>query len=319
MKQTSKLNMTNQQQKRIKNHLNGWINLDKPFDMTSTGAVSAVKKLLSPAKIGHAGTLDPLATGVLPLALGEATKTVQYLMEACKEYVFTVKFGAQTTTDDAEGEVMQTSNIRPTDSAIQAILPHYTGEIEQLPPTFSALKIGGERAYDLARAGEVVQLQPRPVTVHSFKMLRRINDDEVEFRVECGKGTYVRSLARDIALSLGSFAHISQLRRTRVGAFYEQDAISLDNLEKYATSENPNFEEILTPVERALDDIPIVALDNMQASRLRHGHHCYVSNSAFRNDENYDGEVYQAWSEGSFFALVVRRDRALVPLRIFNL
>jgi tRNA pseudouridine55 synthase len=311
--------MNNKQQKRIKNNLNGWINLDKPFDMTSTGAVNAVKRILSPSKIGHAGTLDPLATGILPLALGEATKTVQYLMEARKEYVFTVKFGAQTTTDDTEGEVLYESAARPTDEAIKAILPHYTGKIEQLPPTFSALKIGGERAYDLARAGEVVELKPRPVIVHKFSLLERLDAEHAVFVAECGKGTYVRALARDIALSLGAFAHVSELRRTSVGGFHENDAISLDNLEKYVTSGNLDFDNLLTPVERALDDIPAVTLDNMQAGRLRHGHHCYVSLSAFHNEGGDDADLYQAWVDGVFFALVNRRDRVLVPLRIFNL
>jgi tRNA pseudouridine55 synthase len=314
--------MKQPQQKRLKHHLHGWLNLDKPYDMTSTQAVTAIKKLMSPAKIGHAGTLDPLATGVLPLALGEATKTVQYLMEARKEYVFTVRFGVQTDTDDAEGMVIKESAMRPTDAAINAILPHYTGVIEQLPPTYSALKINGERAYDLARAGEEVVLATRPVVVHRFTMRERVDADHAIFHVECGKGTYVRSLARDIAASLGTCAHISSLRRTRVGSFFESDAISLDVLEKSVIGSTPDsYQEFLYPTERALDDIPAVMLDGTQAQRLRHGNHCYVSPAAFREGNAVvagEDALYQAWCNGQFFALVARRERALVPLRIFN-
>jgi tRNA pseudouridine55 synthase len=314
--------MKQPQQKRQKHHLHGWLNLDKPYDMTSTQAVTAIEKLMSPAKIGHAGTLDPLATGVLPLALGEATKTVQYLMEARKEYIFTVRFGVQTDTDDAEGAIIKESPNRPTDSAIKAILSHYTGVIEQLPPTYSALKINGERAYDLARAGEEVVLATRPVTVHRFTLRERIDTDHAVFHVECGKGTYVRSLARDIALSLGTCAHISSLRRTRVGSFFESDAISLDALEKSVIEVTPDaYQGFLLPTERALDDIPAVTLDGTQAQRLKHGNHCYVSRAAFREDlpATEGGEdLYQAWCNGQFFALVARRERVLVPLRLFN-
>jgi tRNA pseudouridine55 synthase len=308
--------MTQKQQfKRVKNNLNGWLNLDKPFDMTSTSAVSEVKKILSPMKIGHAGTLDPLATGILPLALGEATKTVQYLMDSSKEYVFTVRFGVQTTTDDAEGEVMQTSDIRPSDEAINSILPHYIGEIEQLPPTYSALKIDGERAYDLARAGEEVQLQPRPVVIYGFKMLQRVSADEAIFHVECGKGTYVRSLARDIALSLGTFGHVSNLRRTRVGSFFENEAISLDYLKKSAIN-TETMQQLLLPINCALDDIPAVTVDGVQASRLKHGNHCYVSHATL--GENQISDMYQVWHEGDFFAIAARKGKVLVPIRVFN-
>lgn len=309
--------MNNKQQKKPKNKINGWINLEKPFDMTSTEAVSIVKRILSPTKIGHAGTLDPLASGVLPLALGEATKTVQYLMNARKEYIFTVKFGEQTTTDDAEGEIIKSSDNRPEDNDIKALLPSYIGKVEQVPPIFSALKINGQRAYDLARAGENIEMQSRIVKINKFEMLRRLNIDEVEFKVLCGKGTYVRSLARDIGLQLNSCAHVSKLRRTKVGSFYDNDTISLDNLQKYA-SDIDNIFNILNPVESSLDDIPIVRLDNMQAQKLRHGHHCYISDIAIENND-YDGEVYQAWVSGDFFALVKRNARVITPLRIFNL
>jgi tRNA pseudouridine55 synthase len=307
--------MQQQQVKRIKNNLNGWLNLDKPFDMTSTGAVSEIKKVMSPSKIGHAGTLDPLATGILPLALGEATKTVQYLMDSSKEYVFTVRFGVQTTTDDAEGEVMRTSDVRPNDEAINTTLPHYIGEIYQLPPTYSALKVDGERAYDLARAGEVVELQPRPVTIYSFKMLQRVNADEAIFHVECGKGTYVRSLARDIALSLGTFGYVSALRRTRVGIFFENEAISLDELKKSAINVE-EMQHLLLPINCALDDIPAVTVDGVQASRLKHGNHCYVSHATL--GENQDSDTYQVWHGGSFFAIAAKNGKVLVPIRVFN-
>ncbi|HVI88030.1 MAG TPA: tRNA pseudouridine(55) synthase TruB, partial [Dongiaceae bacterium] len=247
--------------------VDGWLILDKPLGLTSTQAVGAVRRIFDAQKAGHGGTLDPLATGILPIALGEATKTVPYVMDGAKSYRFTLKFGQQRSTDDAEGEVTARSDIRPEDAAIRAALPGFTGFIQQVPPAFSAIKIGGERAYDLARDGEVVELAPREVRVDAISLTERPSRDEAVFEVRCGKGTYMRSLARDIAQHLGSVGHVSALRRLSVGGFTEKQAISLENLK--ALGHSPAAFEHLLPVETALDDIPALALTNTEASRLR--------------------------------------------------
>ncbi len=307
---------------RPKHPLNGWVNLDKPYDMTSTQAVGAVKRLMSPKKIGHAGTLDPLATGILPLALGEATKTVQYLMDSRKEYRFTIRFGTQTTTDDAEGEALSVSDVRPETQAIADILPRYVGMIEQIPPSFSAIKIAGERAYDLARAGEVVQMQSRTVMMYRLELESRPDADHVVLYAECGKGTYVRALARDIALALGTFGHISALRRTRVGSFTEAHAISLAELETYAKEAvQPSGEGWLHPIRRALDDIPAITLDQSQAESLRHGQHCLVSPACIQvvADDLVPPPVYKALYAGRVLAMVSLEGRKVSPVRMFNL
>ncbi len=311
-----------QQVKRTKYALSGWLNLDKPYDMTSTQAVGAVKRILSPKKIGHAGTLDPLATGILPLALGDATKTVQYMMDARKVYRFTVAFGEQRDTDDTEGEVIARSDIRPEDDAIRDALPDYTGEISQLPPRYSAIKVDGQRAYDLARAGEQVELKPRPVTIYRFEMIERVDADHAIFEVECGKGTYVRSLARDMSEKLGTVGHISALRRLSVGSFNEANAISLEALEKSAIQGDPSsLEGILHPIERALDDIPAVTLDHTQSQRLRHGQGCFMSPAAFQQGDEGTEELpalYKALQGKELVALVSRNSRYIAPLRVFN-
>jgi tRNA pseudouridine55 synthase len=248
--------------------LHGWINLYKPLGITSADAVHRVKRLIRPEKIGHAGTLDPMATGILPLALGEATKCVSLLMDAKKTYEFTLTFGERRTTDDAEGEVI------PKAEEIQAILPQFRGEIMQTPPIYSAIKQAGERAYALARAGEVVHLAARPVQVDALELLN-IKENKAEFRAIVGKGTYIRALGRDMALALGSQGYISRLHRASVGLFRENDAISLDFLENSAHSPadfvggNPAW---LLPTERVLDDIPAVAIEDSQWQTLRHGH-----------------------------------------------
>src|SRR5665213_1085506 len=206
------------QTKSPKRDISGWLVLDKPYDMTSTQAVGKVRWLFSAKKAGHAGTLDPLATGILPIALGEATKTVMNVQDGEKLYRFTVKWGVQTSTDDAEGAAIATSDLRPSADDVTALLPRFTGEIMQTPPAFSAIKIDGERAYDLARAGETVVLEPRPVTIESF-VLTAHDADSSTFEVACQKGTYVRALARDLALALGTHAHVIKLHRAAVGPF----------------------------------------------------------------------------------------------------
>ncbi|HVZ99848.1 MAG TPA: tRNA pseudouridine(55) synthase TruB [Caulobacterales bacterium] len=248
--------------------VSGWIVLDKPDDMTSTQAVSAVRRVFNANKAGHAGTLDPLASGVLPIALGEATKTVPWLVEAEKTYVFTIKWGASTATQDREGAVTARSDARPAPDAIRAALLAFNGEIEQVPPQFSAVKIDGERAYDLARAGEEVELEARAVIVHETELVSA-EQDLATIRVRCGKGFYIRAMVRDLAAALGAEGHVWRLRRTAVGPFTEAGSVPLDALQdlghKGAASER------LLPVETALADIPALAINGEDAFKLRQG------------------------------------------------
>src|SRR5215475_14270843 len=220
------------QRKREKRDVNGWLILDKPVGMTSTHAVSVAKRLYSAKRAGHAGTLDPLASGCLPIALGEVTKTVPFVMDGRKIYQFTVRWGEERDTDDAEGRVTATSAARPGADEIRALLPRFTGTIEQVPPRFSAVKIEGERAYDLARDGEVVELKPRAVEIHRLELVESPDADHAVLAAECGKGTYVRALARDLGRLLGCFGHVAALRRTAVGPFTEDMATSLELLQR---------------------------------------------------------------------------------------
>ena len=253
--------------------LNGWIILDKPLGLTSAQGVAAVKRILRQAglpipRIGHGGTLDPLASGVLPIALGEATKLAGRMLNAAKGYDFTVCWGAETTTLDAEGPVIATSPARPPLAAIQAVLPRFTGPISQQPPAFSALKVNGQRAYDLARAGEAVELAPRTITIHSLELLAH-DAGSATFRAHVSKGTYIRSLARDIALALGTFGHVTMLRRTQSGPFRLDAAISLDKLAELV--QGAALEQAILPLMAGLDDIPALAIDPAQAAALRQG------------------------------------------------
>ena len=249
--------------------VNQWICLDKPLNMTSTEAVSKVRRLFNAQKGGHAGTLDPLASGILPIALGEATKTVPFLMEADKTYRFTIAWGATTTTFDREGEVTAASDVRPTPEAIEAALPQFVGEIRQIPPIYSAIKVDGQRAYDLAREGVEVELAARTVTVHSAAVVGTPDRDHMEIEIACGKGTYVRALVRDLASAVGAEGHVSVLRRTRVGAFTEARAITLEKLTDLV--HRGAGSEALLPVETALDDIPVLAVTDEDAFRLKQG------------------------------------------------
>jgi tRNA pseudouridine55 synthase len=269
--------------------LHGWIVLDKPVGLGSTQAVSAVKRALREAgepktKVGHGGTLDPLASGVLPIAIGEATKLCGRMLDATKAYQFTISFGTETDTLDAEGQVVVTSEVRPTLAQVESALPRFTGEIEQVPPAYSALKIGGKAAYERARAGETLEMKSRTVTVHSLRvsaspreqkedLTRRRGDAEelecVTLEATVSKGTYVRSLARDIARSLNSVGHVTMLRRTRAGPFGLDSAISLDFLEEAAKARR--LTETVLPLEAALDDIPALPVTPDQAQLLRHG------------------------------------------------
>jgi tRNA pseudouridine55 synthase len=249
--------------------ISGWICLDKPAGLGSTSAVSRVRRAFGAQKAGHAGTLDPLAEGVLPIALGEATKTVPVLMDAAKVYRFTLAWGSSTTTLDAEGEVTARSEVRPEPQAVAGALAGFVGEIWQVPPAFSAIKIGGERAYDLARAGERVNLEARRVVIHDARLIGVPNPDHAVIEIRCGKGTYVRALARDLAAALGAQAHVSHLRRLRVGPFGEAGAIGLERLDEMC--HRGQALEALLPVETALDDIPALAVTDEDAFRLSQG------------------------------------------------
>ena len=253
--------------------VNGWLVLDKPLGLSSAQGVAAVKRILRgigirPDRIGHGGTLDPLATGVLPIAIGEATKLAGRMLDATKGYDFTVQWGTATATEDAEGAVTATSDVRPDEAAIRAILPRFTGPIDQMPPAYSAIKVDGQRAYALARAGETVELAMRHVTILSLDLLAT-TPDSATFSAIVSKGTYIRSLARDIALALGTVGHVTMLRRTRAGPFRLDQAISLDKFESLV--QERALEQVLLPLMAGLDDIPALAIDPEQAAALRQG------------------------------------------------
>jgi tRNA pseudouridine55 synthase len=249
--------------------VSGWVILDKPVGVTSTHAVSRVRRLFDAQKAGHAGTLDPLASGVLPLALGEATKTVPYVMDGEKRYLFTVRWGIETSTDDTEGEPVATSDVRPDEDAILAVLPQFIGTIEQVPPAFSAKKVDGERAYDLARDGEVVELEPSTITVHDLAYLGSPDADRALFEAHCGKGTYVRAIARDLGRALGTCGHVTSLRRTQVGPFDEHGTVTLDQLEAMESPED--CDALLTPMADALGDLHEIQVVSGDAAKLRRG------------------------------------------------
>jgi tRNA pseudouridine55 synthase len=253
------------QRKIPRRAVTGWLVLDKPFDMTSTEAVARIKRLYMAQKVGHAGTLDPLATGILPIALGEATKTVPAIQDGRKVYRFAIRWGAETETDDAEGKVVATSDVRPAREAVEAVLPAFIGEIEQVPPAFSAIRIGGERAYDLARAGETVILEPRVVTIADLRLVEH-GAELTRFEMECEKGTYVRALARDLARTLGTRGHVADLRRTAVGPFGEAEAVTLDAIEAAA-----DRDALLRPLAEALAEVPELRLDAGRAAAIRNG------------------------------------------------
>ena len=261
--------------------VHGWVVLDKPYGMSSTQAVGKVRWLFEAQKAGHGGTLDPLATGLLPIALGEATKTVPFAMDGRKVYQFEASWGAERSTDDLEGEIVRQSTQIPQLKDIESILSDFLGDISQLPPAFSALKIEGQRAYDLARAGEVVELEPRIVHVESLKVIATPDPSRTVFEVECGKGTYVRSLARDMGRKLGCFGFVSMLRRVRVGPFGPEHMISLEKLEELRHKPAGLTAETraLLPIETVLDGIPALALDEGQARRLSQGQTVLLSDT----------------------------------------
>ncbi|MBO6825692.1 MAG: tRNA pseudouridine(55) synthase TruB [Sneathiella sp.] len=289
--------------------VHGWLNIDKPEGMSSAAVVGAVRRITNAQKAGHAGTLDPFATGVLPIALGEATKTVPYLVAEEKEYGFTARFGGATNTDDIEGQIIQESDHRPNESDILNMIPSFTGDIIQIPPAYSAIKINGERAYKLARSGEDVVMPERTVTIYDLRLDEIIDQDHARFTVRCSKGTYIRALARDLAVALGTVAHLSQLRRLRVGPFLEKSAISLDKLAELWQCP-AEFEDLL-PLTTALDDIPAVAISETQAIRVRHGNDVAVPNQADGTICALDGDIP--------LAICKVEGGVAFPVRVFNI
>jgi len=308
----------NNQPRLDRRDIHGWIVLDKPIGMTSTHAVAVVKRLFQAKRAGHAGTLDPLASGGLPIALGEATKTVPYVMDGRKRYRFMVCWGEERDTDDTEGRVIHTSAVRPTSEAIRELLPRFTGVIEQIPPKYSAIKVQGERAYDLARDGARVELAPRPVEIHYLSLVNQPDRDLALFEAECGKGTYVRALARDIGRILKCYGHICGLRRTLVGPFGESDMIPLEQLQALcdrAASGEGSLADALLPVETALDDIPALAVTRADAARLHRGQAVLLRG---RDAPNCSGTVYVTVA-GRLLALAEIGNGELIPKRVFNL
>lgn len=297
--------------------ISGWLILDKPVGVTSTHAVAKARWLYQAKKAGHAGTLDPLASGILPIAFGEATKTVPFVMDGRKVYRFEVLWGVETNTDDAEGEPVATSDVRPTREEILALLPSLHGEIEQTPPQFSALKVDGQRAYDLAREGEVVDLAARTISIHRLELVEQPSEDRAVFEAETGKGAYVRALARDMGRALGSYGHIVALRRTVVGSFTVEDAISLDALEqlRQGARGEQDLAEALLPVETALDDIPALAVNQAEAARLLNGQPVLLRG---RDAPTFQGTV-SVTTGGALIALAEIERGELHPRRIFHL
>jgi tRNA pseudouridine55 synthase len=302
--------------------LHGWLIIDKPAGMTSARVVGAVKRATG-AKVGHAGTLDPLATGVLPLALGEATKTAQFASAGRKRYRFRIRWGVATNTDDREGEVLAESSERPDAAALIAVLPRFTGTILQRPPAYSAIKIAGRRAYALARAGKPPEMAARPVKIAELRLLAMFDPDHADFEAEVGEGTYIRSLARDLAAALGTLGHIAELRRLQVGRFIETQAISLE--QAVALGHSLAASEHLLPIETALDDIPALAVTAAEVARLRHGQRIPVRDLHERFSANpidvnpiKEGTLVSVRHDRLAVALARFEDGVLRPVRIIN-
>jgi len=304
--------------------VHGWVVVDKPRGVTSTDVVGLVRRVFDAQKAGHAGTLDPMATGVLAVALGEATKTVPYAMDAEKTYRFTACWGEARDSDDAEGNLTETSNVRPARDVIEAVLPRFTGEITQVPPVYSAIKVQGERAYDLARSGETVILEPRTIRIHEARLLDVPDEDHATFEILCGKGAYIRGWVRDVALALGTVGHVSELRRLAVGGFSVEDAISLDKLRSFMHS--PAAFEHLRPISTALDGIPALAVTGPDAVRLRSGNPILMRANLFASiveeagalDDLQGLTVYLSTAGGEPVALAELAEGELRPFRVFN-
>lgn len=304
------------QPRREKRDVHGWVALDKPVGFTSTDAVAAIKRLYRAKKVGHAGTLDPLASGVLPVALGEATKTVPFVMDGRKAYRFTVRWGVETDTDDADGRTTETSDRRPSAEAIRAALPSFTGTIDQVPPRFSALKVEGERAYDLARGGALVEFAARPVEIERLDLVEMPDADRAVFEAECGKGTYVRAIARDLGRSLGCYGHVESLRRTRVGPFSETQAVKLEALAALRDEGGDDaLIGALMPVDTGLASLPALSISRADAQRLTLGQAVILRG---RDAPILEGLVSVS-TQGALVALGEIERGSLRPRRIFHL
>ncbi len=295
--------------------IDGWLNIDKPLGLSSAQVVARVLRETGAAKAGHGGTLDPLASGVLPIALGEATKTVSYVMDGAKTYRWTVRWGQATSTDDAEGEIVATSDARPSPPQIEAALPAFIGQIQQRPPIYSALKVDGERAYDLAREGVELELVPRTVQIHTYGLVGMPDPDHAEFEARVGKGTYIRALARDMAVAVGTVGHVSNLRRTACGPFQDCNAISLETLT--GLGHGPALRGFLLPIRTALDDIPALALDESEARRFRSGQMLAIADLKDRAILSQDQTILAMEGE-RLVALARIEDGMLRSLRVFN-
>jgi tRNA pseudouridine55 synthase len=303
--------------------ISGWVNLDKPRELGSTPAVAAVRRMFDAKKAGHAGTLDPLASGILPVALGEATKTVQFMQATQKTYEVRLRWGAATQTDDVEGEIIETSDHRPSAQDIVAALPHFTGDIMQTPPAYSAIRKDGVRAYKLARAGESVELAPRPVRIDAITLIDSASPDACTLQVVCGKGVYIRSFARDLALYLGTVAHVTALRRTRVGPFNEKNAIGLEKLEslRHIVPDLAALDAHVLPLMTVLDDIPALAVSEQQASRIRQGQAISLVDLSGTRAAVADGETttqFVAVHDDLPVAICMCKDALVHPVRVFN-
>lgn len=301
------------------NSWNGWVVLDKPLGLSSNDALQKVRRHFGRVKAGHAGTLDPLATGILPIALGEATKVIPFAMDHIKTYVFEVRWGEERTTDDSEGDVCHTSSLRPSVTDILSILPTFIGELSQMPPTYSAIKIQGKRACDRVRQGEEITLAPRTVRIHELRFIEAPSPHTARFEVICGKGTYVRSLARDIGRALGTAAHIATLRRTHVGPFQENQAHSLEKV--LEMKDHCALKEVVYSVDIVLDDIPVIVLTDPNIDRLRKGQR--LSGSDIILDESAEhstGTVFRCYdTHGVFHALAHFYQNILSPYRVLNM
>ena len=294
------------------NNINGWIIIDKPAGITSTGVVSKIKRAFNAKKVGHAGTLDPDATGVLPIALGEATKTIPHIMNEIKSYHFCIKFGEATDTDDATGGIIYKSNKRPDDDKISALLPKYTGFIEQKPPNYSAIKVDGVRAYNLARSGKQLKLRARSLFVKELKFLERVDDDHALLQLTCGKGGYVRSIARDLGKELKCFAHVKWLKRIWSGPFKLENSISLQKLDE--KRELSYLKQLLQPIEVGLQNLPFVTCKTKDVDHIANGRSIIVSPTEIEADKT-------CWIEcnGKALALGTVRDSQFYPSRVFNI
>jgi tRNA pseudouridine55 synthase len=296
--------------------VHGWIALDKAVGQTSTDAVAALKRIFRAKKAGHAGTLDPLASGILPIAFGEATKTVPFVMDGEKAYRFTVRWGIETDSDDSDGSPIEHADARPARETILAALPEFTGTIEQTPPKYSAIKIGGERAYDLARQGEVVELASRPVEIRKLNLIEIPDADHAVFEAECGKGTYVRAIARDLGRKLGCFGHVSALRRVRVGPFSEENSAALQSLAALRDAEGEEaLQTCLLPVEIGLAALPALSVSRADAQRLALGQAVIMRG---RDAPIMEGMVSVS-AQGALIALGQIEQGALKPKRLFHL